>query len=404
MQQEFKRKRRKCDTAIILTMIGLFLVPIFVREMFLSSFYQLNIFAFLGCMVIIGEKINGYKLRIKGCILFFIAFILVVLLFFSEIHAGRTLKGIVRVFCGLIVPLSLMYYRPKNPEKTIKTVTLVFNIVTVVVVSFGLLDLLLLNRTIIAMYYSLAGDLNYYNMARSSVRLFSYLGHPLYNAEIFLIALGLNYAYNDFFIHEHKNDGWILVITITGVAMTASKSAIIIFLGMLCVLYIKNLRYMFFSLIAIMGGYVLGGFDLVIERFAGSLTTGRYEVWNRIKGTGVEFFHFFWGNGSDSKYSYAYLEEWARAAFEYPYRLFALEFGVLFCVLIMFITFGYPLYELICKKKKSYILILIYVAVSLHVNMYNGIGTYSDHMYLFSLFTCMILNMNELYRNGEFDQ
>jgi len=392
----------KIDQGIFWVLIGLFVVPIFVREMVLPDFYQLSIFAALGCFLALYTTLKGGKLRKRHFIPYAIITFLIIILVLSEIHAGRTVKGFIRVFFGLIMPLPLLYYEMYNPQKTIRTVLSVFKLVSCIVVFLGIIDMLT-GRQLIIYYYNLAHDSNYADMASASIRLYSYIGHPLYNAELFLMTFGLNFTYTEFIEKDHKQDKWIILITMVGVAMTASKSAIAIFLALLILFYMKSIKYTIFSLAVLAIGYFNGVFDLVIQRFGGSLTSGRAEVWSRINSTGIQFFHFFWGNGSDSKYKYAYLEEWARAAFEYPYRLYALEFGILFTVLIFLFLFVIPEIRIIKNRTGMMWISVMFLAVVAHVNMYNGIGTYSDPMYLFCLFGCITLNLSTYIRREDID-
>lgn len=391
-------KTNKIDRIIVIIMVGLFLVPVFVREMFLESFYQINFFAFLGCIIILCYHISDSKIRVSKPYLVILWIIMSFILIISEMHAGRTIKGFIRVSSGLIIPSILLYYKPKNLDKTLRFIIRGLNIGCFIIVIVGIIDIGF-DKKIISSYFLLAGDYNYYSMAIGGNRLYSFLGHPLYNAQIFLSTFGLNYAYNDLILHNHKKDKWIIIILFIGISMTASKSAIVLYIALLCVLYIKKIKYFIFIITSVIFGYRLGMLDLVISRFSGSLSTGRNELWEKLQGYNIDFFSFFWGRGSDSKYSFAYIDEWARAAFEYPIRLFALEFGILFTIIIMIIIFGIPIYELLKRKQKNFCLLIIFVAVSIHVNMYNGIGTYMDQMYMFCLFGCAILNLNKLARN-----
>lgn len=383
----------RIDQGIFWVLIGLFVVPIFVREMVLPKFYQANIFAALGCFLVLFSTLKGGRLRKQHFIPYAFIASLIVILVISEIHAERTVKGFVRVSFGLIIPLPLLFYEMHNPQKTIYAVLTVFKFVSYIMVILGIIDMMTGKQLIIA-YFNLAHDSNYANMALESSRLYSYIGHPLYNAELFLMTFGLNYAYNEFILQNHKKDKWVILVTMIGVAMTASKSAIAIYLALLILFYMKSIRYTIFSLVILMIGYFNGIFDLVLQRFRASLTTGRAEVWNRISSKGIHFFHFFWGNGSDSKYKYAYLEEWARAAFEYPYRLYALEFGILFAILIFVFLFFLPEIKIIKNRTGWIIFSIMFLAVVVHVNVYNGIGTYSDPMYLYCLFGCVTLNLS----------
>ncbi len=395
-------RKEKADLNIVLVLIGLFLVPAFVRRMVLPSFYQVNLFGFLGCLSVLYGMLARGRMKREDFLPYLLMAVMTVLLMCSEMHAGRTAKGFVRVFSGLMMPLPLLFYRPAHPKRTIGLVVKIFIGVSVFITMMGLIDFLI-GKKLITAYYLLAHDDNYYEMAADSNRLYSYVGHPLYNAEIFLITFGLNYAYNEMFLKKHKNDKWIILVTLTGVAMTASKSAIAIYLGLLAVLYCRDIRYFLFCGGVLTAGYVNHLFDSVIERFKGSLSTGRNEVWERISGSGIRFFQFFWGQGSDKKYKYSYLEEWARAAFEYPYRLFALEFGILFSAIMMFTIFFWPGYKILKDGSNRLLRFILFAAVSLHVNMYNGIGTYIDPMYLFCLFGCMILNMGRIGGGNDYE-
>ncbi|MEM5591120.1 hypothetical protein AAHH67_04205 [Niallia circulans] len=192
--------------------------------------------------------------------------ILLCLLMMSEIHAGRMFSGFIKVFVGLVVPLILLYYSIRNKERTIKIVVNVFIVVSLFVVILGVVDLFYGN-IIISRFYTLANDLKYTNMALSSSRLYSYLGHPLYNAELFLITFGLNYAYNDIVKKSHKGDIWIILICMVGIALTMSKSAIVLYFLMLCVFYIKNIMYLIFSLMITAGAYFLACLILLFLGF-----------------------------------------------------------------------------------------------------------------------------------------
>lgn len=399
--KNYEKQHNRIDQGVFWTLIGLFVVPIYVRGMVIPTFYQINAFAVLGCLCVVYAVMHNGKLRKQDSIVYILISILTILLVFSEIHAGRTAKGFIRVFCGLIMPLPLLYRRMYNPEKTIRIVVNCFKFVSVVIVVMGLIDYAMNHRLMVA-YYALAHDLNYSYMAMSSMRLYSYIGHPLYNAELFLMTFSLTFLYSEYFKHNHAKDIWMIVVTMLGVAMTASKSAIAMYLALLMIFYIKNIKYMFLSITILAIGYFNGIFDMVIERFSGSLTTGRAEVWERISSRGITFFHFLWGNGSDSKYSYAYLEEWARAAFEYPYRLYALEFGILFTIIIFIYLFFIPVIRMLKTKSNpgKMMFIITFLAITAHVNMYNGIGTYSDPLFLYTLFGCTLLNMNRLFERN----
>lgn len=357
--------------------------------------HHMNLFAALGCCCMLYKSVRNGKLERRDLAPYLLIVLLTFILMMSELHAGRTFKGFVRVFVGLIMPLPMLYYRMYNPQKTIRVVINIFKLVSFIIVVTGIINLLF-GRQLLVRYYTLANDRNYANMAALSLRLYSYIGHPLYNAELFLMTFGLNYAYNEIFKKNHKQDKWVIVLMMIGIAMTASKSAIALFLALLGMMYIRNFRYLIFGLTVLAVGYFKGIFDMVIKRFSASLTTGRSEVWERLRASGIDFFHFFWGNGSDNKYAYSYLEEWARAAFEYPYRLYALEFGILFTILIFIFLFILPEYKIIKSRANWILLSIVFGAVVAHVNMYNGIGTYSDPLYLYCLFGCVVLNIGTL--------
>lgn len=384
---------KRIDKAVAFTLLGLFFLPSFIRHAAIPEFASINYLAVVGVSYIVTKTISKRKIKMFDFINIVFIVILAAIFLFSEIHAGRSLKGIIRVFCGLILPLFMLFYRMERPENTLRVIVRLFNCVSLFILVVGIANIIS-QGSIMYRYYLLCGDYNYASMAAPAKRLYSYVGHPLYNAEIFLSTLGLTYCYNEIFLHNHKPDKWTIIICVLGTALTASKSAIAIILTMLIILYIKNIKYMMFCLIILVIGYQFHVFDAVILRFAGSLTTGRAEVWDRISDSGIDFFHFFWGNGADSKYAYSYLEEWARAAFEYPAKLYALEFGILFSAIMMYFLFIRPLIY-ICRNKGNWkILAIVFVGISAHVNIYNGIGTYSDHLYFFCLFACAILNMS----------
>ena len=82
--------------------------------------------------------------------------VMFILLMSSEFHEGRTIKGFVRVFSGLLMPLPLLFYRPVNPEKTIRLVVKSFIVVSVFITVMGLIDFLI-GKKIMGWSWTLTG-------------------------------------------------------------------------------------------------------------------------------------------------------------------------------------------------------------------------------------------------------
>lgn len=94
-----------------------------------------------------------------------------------------------------------------NTEKMIRVVVNTFKIVSLIIVIMGIIDLAIDKKLIVA-NYTFAHDSNYSNMVLKLLCLYLYIGHSLYNAELFLMTFGINYAYNDIFLHNHKQNKW----------------------------------------------------------------------------------------------------------------------------------------------------------------------------------------------------
>lgn len=390
------KNSKKIDTGILLVLLGVFILPTFVREIFIkSNLYQMNILAVLGCVLLILNKCKSLKLLVKNKSILFVGIFLFIMMIFSEMHANRSIMSIFRVSLGLILPLVLIYYKPRYSDKTLRTVLIFFNTVSVLAVLWGLIDLVTL-KSLGSWFWGLTGDTTLISYTKISTRLYTYWGHPIYNATIFLTTFGLSFLYNEYINKNHKKDIYFLIVCLSGVLLTASKASIVVILLMMCMLYISRIRYMLSSILIIAMTFFGGLFDAVLERFNGtSLTTGRAEMWDALKESGEVKFHIFWGNGSDSKYSFSSVNSWARAAFEYPYRLLSLEFGIGFMILFMFEAFVYPLYKLLKNIRHNYPVIVCVLAVIAQLNTYNGIGLYNDVMYLYALFICTVFMIQD---------
>ncbi|EHK2306071.1 hypothetical protein KCK38_001926 [Clostridium perfringens] len=236
-------------------------------------------------------------------------------------------------------------------------------------------------------------DAVYYN--NSIGRFYSFMGHPLYNAQIFLMFYIVNFFAKKYF-KTGLNMIVVSIITMLGVLFTASKTAFVLLL--ICLIFFRPIKnkfiYVIFIILAIYFSINLGLFDPLIYRLkTQTLTSGRNEVWNIITQMNIFPIKWFSGYGSGFNNLYNNYVTLASAAFEYPIRLFSLEYGRIFTIGLYTLICVYPILKILLRK--NILILLGFAIIFLDVNTYNAIGLGSDNMLMFITFTYICINLSE---------
>ena len=224
-----------------------------------------------------------------------------------------------------------------------------------------------------------------------SGRMVSYLGHALFSCEMFLIYYVTQYLYNIKLLNKKENILDIF-ISIIGVAFTASKSGIVLLLGIIIVLHAnwKSRRMVPIVLLGIIAIYYFGLFDTVIDRLKiglkeGDISSSRNTALHHLLVNGRLSFRLFTGQNIDYGWEMT-------AALEYPILRWAYQFGIFVAVVLSLIVFILPLIKLlIIKADKAFLFGSL--AIMVYVNTYNGIALQRDHMLIYCLTVFFVVNM-----------
>lgn len=394
---KIKIKRR--DNLYIIFSIMFFALYIFSYQIrgiiFSDKLKSINFIALLTIFLLLlkmKDKINYYLLSIIS--------MLTVVMICSQLYNQKDIIEIFLIFSCIIAPLILITINLNRDN--IKEIFLLnlkyFNFIVILLFIFAIVDKVT-NDSIAKFLADIFNDSSFYSQVYSnnSLRYYSFMGHPLYNTQIFLTYYLLNYMAIDKF-NKKTNKFLVMVVSISGIAFTASKTGILLILSSMLIFNLfKKYKISYYVIVIVMFTVLLnmGSFDNLIYRFStGTITSGRNEMWNILENYNLFPIKFLTGYGSGFNSIYNNYIPKASMAFEYPIRLFQLEYGVLFTILMYIVILLYPVITLI--KRKEYKLLLGFLIIFIDVNTYNGIGLGMDIMLMFAVYTCMILNLSRV--------
>jgi hypothetical protein len=399
-KNEIQISNKKC---IIFLLISLF---VFSQELRVgvigNKFSNINILALvsLGVLVIKNfRKINKKKLMLLQ---------LTILIYISTsmIYENKIIT-IINFIVAFIIPLILVIVEIDNNtiEYAFKITIIILNLIILIITIIGILEMIFhINiNPIISNFMSerTREQIIESSMSTQGKRLYSFMGHPLFNTELYLMFFILNNLYSKY-IKQQQCPLWILAVAVIGIAFTGSKTGIILLCVSIITLF-KCSNKLKKLLIIICGSFIAlesGLLDTLMSRFtSGSLTTGRSEMWDEIQSLNLYPIKFFTGYGLGFTFTFNSYLTYASAAYEYPIRMFSLEIGMLTTIMIYIFLFAIPTIVLI-KRKHIYIYIC-YLVIFLDVNTFNGLSTSGDKMLIFSFFIFLILNLSKLLKEEQ---
>lgn len=321
----------------------------------------------------------------------------IVLAFFSllsNVMGTGKIGGAMLIEVLLVFPIivlaryEVIYLESRMLFKGIK----IFNAVILVIIIVGYANIILGNTINVFLWDFLAIRDYETNMGR----LWSVYGHPLYNTFLFLAYFTINYATRDIMV---KPAGliYLIVTTMLGMVLAASKAGILIILFLVIILLFSNIRIFIAEVIAISLLNLTGMFDLTIQRFAGdSLSSYRFEKYALIKQMSFyRGFRLFYGYGSMYALRiYNKLFVGASAAFEMPILAYSLDYGILYTVIFIGLTVGIPIAKFV--KRKQWQMIFCYMAVAGYINTYNGITIHGDYLGVYIFYILLMLKISDL--------
>lgn len=394
-----KKKIYKLDNLMILLILSIFCFPSELRVGFLGRVGLINYMAIIIILIIISR----YTKRIKIEYIVMI-FLIQTYYLFSSFFYEKSLTDIILVSISFIIPLIIVFINVNENEfkRIFYNLLIILNIITISIVLIGIIEYLFNINIMIYLSKIMSPRIHELLSMRNSnevYRMYSFMGHPLFNTEIILMFYVLNNIYSRYY-KTILNNNLVALISLVGISLTASKTGLILIILSLLFLNYKKFGLKRIILCILLFFIIIksGIFNNTINRFLeGGLTTGRESMWIRLQEYDWFPIKIFTGYGNNFTFIYNNYMSWASAAFEYPFRKLALEHGI-FITLMEYIPLLYPIITLI--KRRHVFLLISYLILFIDVNTYNGLALNGDYMLIFCLFIFIIINMSKvlLYR------
>lgn len=396
LQNKANSKIEKILTLIIIFTFG---IPGEIRTGILGRTLGLVNYATIGLIVYL-TLINIRNFNKK-----YLMFIYLILIYYVAtfiIYENKIINSVI-VIGSYIIPLLIIGMRVDEVlfKNIFRKLLFVFNIIMIMVTIAGLVEVVLkidIYSSISKIMTPRTRELILNQKARDIYRLYSFMGHPLLNTQLYLMFFLLNNIYNKYF-EKVLSIKTMIIISLVGISMTASKTGMaLIGISILFVTY-QNSKIKHIVMIIATGTIAFGTgiFNNTIARLVGgSLTTGRAESWERVINSGLFPIKLFTGYGHAFTFEFNKYLNWSSAAFEYPIRMFSLELGTIMAILIYICIGLIPIFILI--KRRHIYLMISYLILFIDVNTYNGLALAGDYMLILCLFIFIILNMSNILK------
>ena len=384
--------------SVIILLLSLIVTPFYIRGIILpNKMRSLNIFAYFAIFLIL---IKNFKNSNKYII--YILLITTTIYIYSQLLNNISFLSIISFYLGIIYPLFLFSINLSTNTfiKIFKSVIKIYNVFVIILLLFGVINIIT-NNSVTEFWASIFNDAKFTAwIYSSSSRYFSFMGHPLYNSELFLIFFVLNNL-NNIYFKKRLSFLTINIISMIGIGITGSKTGLFLLIIGIFLLTFYNKKVFLIQISLLIIGLLGGVFNVTLDRLkSGSLTTGRLEMWEKIQYAKIYPIKILTGYGSGFTFYYNSLIQYASAAFEYPIRMFSLEYGVIFCILIYSIIFIYPM--VIILVNRHFLIAIGYILIFIDINTYNGIALAQDQMFMYCLISFLFVNLSQYIARKEF--
>lgn len=392
---------KKSSIWVILLLFSIYVFPLYIRYGFIPQKYAGP--NFLGAIALICLSLKYIKKKNKVfSIPFFAWAVMLVVALYVQIIRSVTLSNNLMVFVNFFIPalpfafdmefdLDAANYirRGTNIVCAIQLSAYVYKLLTGTSLSY-VLGVLIKSSPLV----SLA------TRPIAEKRFCSWMGHELSICAIFLIGFVLEIIYRRTQNNEAPPYYYALLYGF-GVAITASKSGLLIYVAMFSIVYLSNIKYIIGAIVTATIVLYSGVLDFVFSRFSeGSLSTNRLETLQYVIKNHIVDFSIINGKGSQAL---VYLSSVSRGAtsftagFEFPILIYALEYGIVFAIIASIYLFFKPLYS-IWKVSKDGIVLLTTIFMVVYLNGYNALGLYHDEMYWYII---AIVAINSYLRSSK---
>lgn len=327
----------------------------------------------------------------------------------SLVAAGNSMSQLLKLTVSMFLPFLLTGFRLTGSvfesflAKFIKT----FNVVCIILVGVGICDYL--SGAAIQIYCAQHSifDSDFTNLillerTYGVYRYYSFVGFPLTTAWYILVFYALNILYNRYYTNM-LNEYLVTLITMIGLVLCGSRTALIIGLFMLVFLNNMKNKAVFLTLLSAASAGLASTplfQENLLKRFiihSDNYSEGRNEALSRVINSYVTQPSIFPGGGMSYSRQVTLSMGGVINSFEYPLMMFAYDWGILGALLIYLLILLIP--ALICVRNKSYFILMSFLAISLYMNGHNDMANYSDYLGQFCFLVMIIVNMSYLVKD-----
>lgn len=372
---------------LILWLVSIYVLPLYIRYgVFPQSLAVWNI---LGAVSVFGfswKYLKKRKTYTKPRFLLWLA--LVFLAYFTQLLRRVNISNDILVFVNFFIPILPLAFDCKLDIKDADCIRKSTNCVCILQIMAYIFKLVT-GTSFSKLLGSAIGSMQLVQLAERPIaeyRFCSWMGHELSVCGIFIICFALNVIY--YKIMENKLPPYYYaLLSAVGVAITASKSGLLVYFTLFAFAYISKIKYAIGAVVLAVFALNSGIFDFVFSRFLeGSLSTNRIETLQYLLDNRMVSFSLFTGRGSQALVNLSRYGSGLTAGFEFIILIYALEYGIIFAALLVAYMMVFQLYD-IWKLSGKWIVALAAVCVVAYYNGYNALGIYHDEMFLYTIAT-----------------
>lgn len=389
----------KCIYVYVIA-FGLFITPYLLRQQIISQFsprtffWGINYISLFALFLFLLQNI--FTARIK--IWYFTPILSIIALLPTQFAYPISWGGVFLFSCCCIFPQYILFLDLSAPgrERCIRHFLIFFDCIILILFITAVIDKIADRFVIKQLAAFLSCDegvagFAYINDSEQN-RFFSILGHPLTNAFLFNFCYTLNILYNKYHKTLLPNYVWA-VTTLFSLICCGGKTGITVGIIITILTFYKKWQFYVLAVLVLPIAYISGILDNLIYRFTKlSLTTGRATAVQYVFLDARITLPIFLGYGSRMDTEYAGTQFWfVSLACEFPLIGHALQYGLLFALLLLLPPFIYMTIRL--WKEKRYIDWFFWCLLYAEVNCYNGFSSRLDVSFIFYFLSFILLNI-----------
>lgn len=402
------RSGRVLDTAVILLFfLGTVLTPVQVRSSVLHKLFPSGGYlCYLNFPCTLALLLSFIRLKRweKADWAVFAAWLLSLVLMLVS-NRGLEATRYITIPCQNLLPVYFILFRMNRDTRqgSVRLFMILFNSFILVLLAFAVEEKITGGAVMNAFTEWLVSHGMYaseFQRMAGETRTYTFWGHPLTNTLLFNGFLALNIAW---YRSRGKKIYALMYVpaAAAGVLLGGSKMGIVVFLLLVAVLCWEHKKWFLACIPVLAVLYFAGALNTIIGRFTGTtLTTDRAEGLARYFDVWYQAWPFRWlaGYGSGVALDPNHPLYDCRQGFEFSLLMFAIDYGIVFALLVMIGSWGYITWR--CLRKKQWTVWLCWSLVFAELNTYNGFALRNQDVFIIGCFLAMVM-LNMLPDTGE---